>query len=270
MVTLEPAVRAGLYVGWLRHRRRHPVAHAFRYPIFMVLLDVDDIPGQMAVSRLTSYNRWNWASFHDSDHLGDPSRPLRARLERLAEARGRRLPDGRIFLLTHLRYLGYCFNPVSFYYCYDAAGRLETVLAEVHNTFGGAHTYWLEPDGRPGFRAEATKRLYVSPFMPQGMRYRFALSEPADRLVAHIDAATPTGADPHAMDATLSLEFRPWTAREVRRLLIRYPAMTIAVTARIHWQALSLWRRGLRVMPRPSANGEEHAPGSSAAIRSFH
>ena len=97
----------------------------------MALLDVDRLPELMRVSRLTSYNRWNWASFDDRDHLGDPTRALRDRLALDATRHGIDLPDGRIFLLTHLRYLGYGFNPVSFFYCFDAAERLRVVLAEV-------------------------------------------------------------------------------------------------------------------------------------------
>ena len=181
-------IDSGLFVGTLRHRRFTPVAHAFTYPLFMALLDIDRVPELMRVSRLTSYNRWNWASFDDRDHLGDPSRPLRERLVVDAARHGIDLPDGPIFLLTHLRYLGYCFNPVSFFYCFDRAERLQVVLAEVSNTFGGAHNYWLRPDpASRTFRAAATKSLYVSPFMPVDLDYTFAFTPPAGRLVAHME-----------------------------------------------------------------------------------
>ena len=139
-------IESGLFVGTLRHRRFTPVAHSFTYPLFMALLDVDRLAELMRVSRLTSYNRWNWASFDDRDHLGDPTRALRDRLALDATRHGIDLPDGRIFLLTHLRHLGYGFNPVSFFYCFDAAERLRVVLAEVSNTFGGSHNYWLRPE----------------------------------------------------------------------------------------------------------------------------
>ena len=131
-------IDSGLFVGTLRHRRFTPVPHAFTYPLFMALLDIDRVAELMRVSAVTSYNRWNWASFDDRDHLGDPARSLRERLTIDASRQGIDLPDGPIFLLTHLRYLGYCFNPVSFFYCFDRAGRLPVVLAEVSNTVGGA------------------------------------------------------------------------------------------------------------------------------------
>ena len=246
-------IDSGVFVGTLRHRRFAPVTHAFTYPLFMVLLDIDRVPELMRVSPLTSHNRWNWASFDDRDHLGDPRRSLRERLAADAARHGIDLPDGPIFLLTHLRYLGYGFNPVSFFYCFDHAGRLQVVLAEVSNTFGGRHNYWLEPDpAARTFRAAAAKSLYVSPFMPVDLEYTFAFTPPADGLVAHM-ATHRAGLV--GFDATLSLERRPWNAAEVRRALVRYPAMTAQVIAGIHWEALKLWWKGVPVVPRLTADG---------------
>ena len=246
-------IEAGLFVGSLRHRRFTPVEHAFTYPLFMALLDVDRIPELMRVSMLTGHNRWNWASFDDRDHFGDPSRPLRERLTTDAGRHGVDLPDGRIFVLTHLRYLGFCFNPVSFFYCFDRSERLQIVLAEVSNTFGGAHNYWLRPIAGPHpFRAAVAKSLYVSPFMPVDIDYRFAFTLPGSRLVAHMD--TRTG-DAVSFDATLSLERRPWNASEIRRALSRHPAMTASVMAGIHWQALKLWLKGVPFVGRVTPDG---------------
>jgi DUF1365 family protein len=246
-------IDSGLFVGTLRHRRFTPVAHAFTYPLFMALLDVDRLPELMRVSRVTSYNRWNWASFHDRDHLGDPARALRDRLAVDATRHGIDLPDGRIFLLTHLRYLGYGFNPVSFFYCFDAAERLQAVLAEVSNTFGGSHNYWLRPEpASRTFRAAAAKSLYVSPFMPVDLDYAFAFTPPARRLIAHMETVK---AGSVCFDATLSLDRRPWSALEIRRALVRYPAMTADVVAGIHWQALKLWWKGVPLVPRVTSDG---------------
>lgn len=248
-------IEPGLFVGTLRHRRLSPVPHAFTYGLFMVLVDIDRIPELIGRSRLTSLNRWNWASFDDRDHTGDPTRPLRERLALDAARHGLALPNGPVLLLTHLRYLGYGFNPVSFYYAFDGAGRLELVLAEVHNTFGGAHNYWLRPDGAGHVvRAGAVKSFYVSPFMPPDLDYRFTFTLPTDRVIAHMDARRRDG--PALFDATLTLDRRAWTAGELRRLLLRYPAITAGVTAGIHLQALRLWWKGVPVVPRPSPTGE--------------
>jgi DUF1365 family protein len=246
-------IDSGLFVGTLRHRRFTPVAHAFTYPLFMALLDIDRVPALMRVSAVTSDNRWNWASFDDRDHLGDPSRPLRERLIVDAARHGVELPAGPIFLLTHLRYLGYCFNPVSFFYCFDPAERLQVVLAEVSNTFGGTHNYWLRPDpASRTFRAAAPKSLYVSPFMPVDLKYTFAFTRPESRLIAHMETSQ---AGTVGFDATLSLERRPWNAVEIRRALMRYPVMTARVMAAIHWEALKLWWKGVPVVRRTTTYG---------------
>ena len=255
---------SGVFVGTLRHRRFSPVAHAFTYRVFMVLLDIDRIPELMAVSRLTSHNRWNWASFDQRDHLGDPARTLRERLAADATRHGVDLPDGRILLLTHLRYLGYVFNPVSFYYCFNRAEQLRVVMAEVSNTFGGSHNYWLRSEtASPTFRAAATKSLYVSPFMPVDVDYAFALTPPQGRLVAHMQTLK-NGAV--CFDATLRLERRPWSAAEIRRALVRYPVMTAAVVAGIHWQALRLWWKGVPVVRRLTSDGVGERAAATGSV----
>jgi DUF1365 family protein len=231
-------IQPGVYVGRLRHRRRTPQPHEFAYPLFMVLLDVERIPDLMGASFFTSHNRFNWATFDDRDHLGNPSRPLRERIEADAASHGITLPDGRIFLLTHLRCLGYCFNPVSFFYCFDRDENLRFVMAEVHNTFGGACNYWVRPHDR------TAKALPVSPFMESDLQYDFAFSRPEASLVAHIDTLKNGRS---FFDATLTLRRRPWNAAEIRRALARHPAMTAMVIAGIHWQAARLWWKGLPV-----------------------
>ena len=108
-------MESALYFGSVLHRRFRPAKHEFEYPMFMAFLDVERIPKLMRASRLASYNRWNWASFYESDHFGDVRKPLRQRMEEDATRNGVQLPDGQIFLLTHLRYLGYNFNPCLLY-----------------------------------------------------------------------------------------------------------------------------------------------------------
>ena len=262
----------GLYVGRLRHRRNVPKPHVFTYPVFLALLDIDRIPASMAVSRLTSHNRWNWASFHDRDHLGDPSRPLRDRVADEAAAAGVSLPGGPIFLLTHLRYLGYCFNPVSFFYCCDAAGRLQTVLAEVNNTFGETCNYWLTerqavPSPENGSAADVRrfrtpKVFHVSPFMPLDQEYEWLLVPPGERLLMHIGVVEPAGP---VLDTTLDLRRRPWSAAAIRRTLVRHPWMTGKVIAAIHFEALRLYLEGIRYRPHPGTPPSMGRPRIGAA-----
>jgi uncharacterized protein len=247
----------GLYTGTLRHRRFSPRPHAFTYGLFMAWLDIDHIPELMARSRWTSYNRFNWAAFDERDHLGDPARPLRERLHFDAQAHGITLPDGPIYLLTHLRYLGYCFNPISFYYCYDRAGALGMVLAEVNSTFGEQRTYWLTDTERlpsaSALRYRCAKTMHVSPFMAMGLDYDFVLTEPAGTLVAHMATRERGEAElsPPTFDATLTLEHHAWTPRAVRAVLLRHPWITLKVIVAIHWQALQLYLKRVPVFTHP-------------------
>jgi hypothetical protein len=246
---MEPA----LYSGTLRHRRFRPAGHEFTYPVMMAFLDVDRIPELMRVSPLASYNRWNWTSFSDRDHFGDPRVPLRRRLERDAARHGITLPGGPIFLLTHLRYFGYCFNPVSFYYCYDRQDRLELMMAEVSNTFGDSQNYWLwEANEQPTANAkryQCPKVLHVSPFMKMELDYTFVFTPPGDSLVAHMN--TVDNGDTF-FDATLTLEREPWTAAALHRGLLRFPWMTLKVITAIHLEAMKLYFKKLRFYPSPA------------------
>jgi len=257
----------GLYEGTLRHRRFRPSKHEFTYALFMAWLDIDRIPELMAQSRFTSYNHFNWASFEERDHFGDrigdpirdPRLCLRERVTQDARAHDVPLPDGPIFLLTHLRYLGYCFNPISFYFCYDRSGRLDTILAEVNSTFGESRNYWLSPKNRQpsanALRYRCPKTMHVSPFMDMNLDYEFVLTEPGERLVAHmntIESGVTSGSPQPFFDATLTLEHAPWTARNLGGVLLRHPWMTAKVIGAIHWQALRLFLKRVPVYTHPA------------------
>jgi DUF1365 family protein len=240
----------------------------------MVLVDVDRVAEQMRVSPFTSLNRFNWATFDDRDHLGDPARPLRERLKSDAAAHGITLPAGPIYLLTHLRYLGYNFNPISFYFCYDDSGRLDAVLAEVRNTFGEMRSYWTPPaparETTAARRWRASKTMHVSPFMTMAVDYEFSVTPPGSSLVAHM---TTTDRHDEAripdFDATLTLARRPWTAGALHRVLLRHPWMTAKVITSIHWEAVRLWWKGVPFHSHPGAPAapREDSESSSAGAR---
>lgn len=258
-------MESAIYTGTLRHRRFEPKRHEFTYPVFLSFLDIDRIPELMRVSPFSSYNRFNWASFHERDHFGDPTLRLRAKLQADAAAHGIRLPDGPIFLLTHLRYLGYNFNPISLFYCYGADRKLETILAEVNNTFGETRNYWLsagsiENASRPHVH-RCTKSMHVSPFMPMELDYRFVLPPPGDRLVAHMSTLSGERSN---FDATLILHRETWSAPALHRALRRFPWMTAKVITAIHWEALKLYLKKVPVYTHPAHRREddyEHISG---------
>jgi DUF1365 family protein len=246
-------MESALYVGKLRHRRFSPRPHAFAYPVYMAFLDVERLPELMRVSPFASYNRWNWTSYSERDHFGDPRQPLRERLARDAASHGIALPGGPIFLLTHLRYLGYVFNPVSFYYCYDRAGALEIMMGEVNSTFGETYNYWLTASNqRPcaaAKRYSTAKQMHVSPFMDMHLNYDWIFTAPGERLVAHMN--TVSEGKPF-FDATLQLERRPWERRELHRVLAAYPLMTLRVIGAIHWEAARLGLKQIPVFTQPA------------------
>lgn len=246
-------MNSAIYTGTLRHRRFKPLKHEFTYPLFMVFLDIDRIPELMRVSGFTGYNQWNWASFEERDHFGDPRLPLRHRLEQDAIRAGVALPGGPVFLLTHLRYLGYNFNPVSFFYCYDEAGELQAVMAEVNNTFGESTNYWLTGANRlssfGSLHYRCRKNMHVSPFMPMEIDYDFILTQPAGQLVAHMNTREQGGVN---FDATLLLVRHPWSSQALHRVLRAHPWMTAKVTAAIYFEALKLFLRKVPVFTHPA------------------
>jgi uncharacterized protein len=250
------------YTGTVRHRRFAPRRHAFTYPVCMALLDLDSLEEAMGASRLLGFNRFAWASYYDRDHLGDPSRPLRERLEASARSQGLDFPRGRAAILTNLRYLGYCFNPVSYVYAWDEAGNLALIGAEVTSTPWKERTlYWMRP-GAAGraHRFDLAKRMHVSPFMPMDLRYRWTFLAPGDAL--RVRMALSRGTD-FLFDADLCLERRDWTPAEIRRALLGFPLHTFKVIAAIHWEALKLWLKRMPVFTRPNVSTPEPAPVSS-------
>jgi len=237
-------MESGLYRGTLRHRRFDPVRHEFTYSLFMAFLDIDQLHQLMRISPFTSHNRPNIASFHDADHFGDAKQTLRERIATDAAANGIALPDGRVFLLTHLRYFGYTFNPISLFYCYNGSGRLETVLAEVNNTFGGRKNYWITSPEK--FRCP--KALHVSPFNKMELDYEFVLPEPGVKLIAHMNTLD---SGRHFFDATLSLEREEWSRKSLGMALLSFPWMTAKVIGAIHWEALRLYLKKAPVYRHP-------------------
>ena len=254
MVSKEhPIPRPALYTGTVRHRRFHPKAHTFSYPLSYAFLDIDRIPDLCRISPLLSYNRWNWASFHDADHLGESALPLRARLEADAASQGVELPKGAVYLLALLRYAGHCFNPVSYFYCYDEEGHLERICAEVCNTpWKERHTYWMdvatEHPGQEGRSFDVMKAFHVSPFMDMDCRYRWTFTDPGDSLKVHI---AEYGQEVFFFDVDLDLRREEWSGFSLLKSLIRFPFQTVGVIVAIHWEALHLWIKRVPVYTHP-------------------
>ena len=251
-------MHSALYTGWVDHRRCAPRPHAFRYPLFMVWLDLAELGSAFRGRWLWGIERRTVAAFWRADHLGDPQRPLDHCVRDLVEDETGKRPRGPIRLLTHLRYLGYCFNPVSFYYCYDQADReIEAVVAEVNNTpWGEQHCYVLAGAAAvrgSGIRHYRTdKKMHVSPFMPMNVQYDWRLTAPAAQLAVHMRCTQQAdGLAKPLFEATLALHRRPLSGRSLAVTLLRFPWMTARVVSAIHWQALRLWLKRVPLFDHP-------------------
>jgi DUF1365 family protein len=268
-------MHSALYQGWLDHQRRVPRRHAFRYRLFMVYLDLAELSQVFRGRWLWSTRRAALARFDRRDHMGDPAQPLDEAVRALVEERTGRRPEGPIRLLTHLRYFGYVFNPVSFYYCFDAAGRtVEAVVAEVNNTpWGERHCYVLRQDtpGAEALHAQSAKAMHVSPFHPMTLRYDWWLRTPGEALTVHM-ALKPTGpgaAEP-IFGATLALRRVPITGASLAGTLLRFPWMTAKVIAAIHWEALRLWLKRTPVCDHPTRSRAARVAAPARATTTEH
>lgn len=231
-----------IYAGSVRHRRFAPVANEFSYHLFMVYLDLGELDRVFDGYWLWSTRRPALAWFRRKDHYGDPALPLDACIRDLVARETGRRPAGPIRLLTHLRYFGYCFNPVSFYYCFDEHGTVEHVVMEVNNTpWGEMHCYVLpRPAGASGesLRFDFDKTFHVSPFLPMDMTYRSRLTLPRERLFVGLENWREGR---KVFDAHLALDRRPITHAGLARQLALDPLVTARVIGLIMWQALKLW-----------------------------
>ncbi len=231
--------------------------HAFEYRVFLLYLDLDELPDALALPPLASARRPALAWFRRGDHFGDPKSSLADAVRDLVEARTGQRPTGPIRLLTHLRYFGYVFNPVSFYYCFEPTGRdVEVVVAEVDNTpWGERHLYVLpkresvEPEP---LQFRFPKAFHVSPFMGMQQLYDWRFSVPGERL--RVDMTSEEGKT-RVFEAKMVLRRKPLDRLQLTRALVRYPAMTARVVGAIYWQAARLWWKGAPFFahPRPEA-----------------
>ncbi|HWU76492.1 MAG TPA: DUF1365 domain-containing protein [Rhodanobacter sp.] len=261
-MTVKPAsetlqLSSAVYEGVVRHHRHAPHDHAFSYRMAQLYLDLDEVEQVFANRWLWSSEHANVAQFRRSDYLGPSELSLaEAVRQRVEQATGHR-PTGPIRLLTHLRYLGMVFNPVSFYYCFAEDGRtLAAVLAEITNTpWKERHAYVLPVESaRLHGRAlhwTFAKRFHVSPFMPMDCAYDWRFTVPGDDLRVHMNVLRD---GQRAFDATLNLQRRRLTGGSLARVLWRYPLMTAQVVGAIHWQALRLWLKRNPVHDHPSTH----------------
>lgn len=259
-----------LYVGQVRHRRFSPKKHQFSYKLFLVYLDLSEMPSLFDRFWLWSIEKMNIASFRRKDHLGDPQRALDISVRDLIENQTGRRPGGPIRLLTHLSYFGYRFNPVSFYYCYNEDGsEIEFIVAEVNNTpWGEQYCYVLDANDTKSAvktankqiqRYHVDKRFHVSPFMTMDIDYDWRFSVPGDSLFVHMENHQH---GKKIFDATLKLEQRGISSSNLSKALIAFPMITLKIVFAIYYQAMKLWLKKIPFVNHP----KDEAPESVKSV----
>jgi uncharacterized protein len=237
-VTAAPPL---LYECRITHARLTPVRNTFTYRTYLWLVDLDRLP---RTRRL--------AAFEARDHLGDPRRTIRANVDSYLRSNDIDLGGGQVLMLAHARVFGYVFNPLTLFWCHRADGTLGCVIAEVHNTYGQRHAYLLHTDDRG--RARVPKEFYVSPFYPVDGSYLMSLPRPGPRLALNISLARPDGTRFTAGVRGTATRAGP---RALVHSVMRHPWSTAVVSARIRWQGIKLYLRGLRPVPRPPHVSQE-------------
>ncbi len=256
------ALRSAIYSGWVMHSRRVPQPHAFRYRVWWMLLDLDELDQLDRSLSLFSHNGFNLLALHDRD-CGHGSGDLRGYVEARLAAAGLPHAGGRIELLTMPRFCGYAFNPISIYFCYDVSGRIAATIYEVHNTFGERHSYVIEAvaDRSGTVQQTARKAFHVSPFMDMSQEYAFRVRPPAERVAVAITGRQQGSTVIHT---ALHGERKALSSTALLRHCIAHPLLNIKVIGAIHWEALRIWRKGIHIRPHRSTNGHAATPGYPA------
>jgi uncharacterized protein len=242
---------AVLYFGEVMHARLKPVAHRFTYRVMSLLIDLDRLADADRQTPLFAVNRTALYSLNEADHGNRDGSPLRAYAQLRATEHGIDLTGGRVLLLCYPRLLGYTFNPLSVYFCYRADGGLALVIYEVRNTLGDIHAYALavKPGemSDAGIRQQQDKLFYVSPFVEMAMRYHFRISPPGESVKLRILATDSEGP---LLAATFNGHRRALNTLALLRSFFALPILTVKIIAAIHWEALRLWLKGVRLVPR--------------------
>ncbi len=254
-------MKSAIYKGQVRHRRYTVRKHSFNYKLYMMFLDLDELP-----SLFNNFTGWNsdkmqgakvkgLAKFLRSDHFGNKNESLKTSVIKLVKKEANIDINGPVRVLTHLRYFGYVFNPLCMYYCYDKDGKtLKAIVAEVSNTpWGEKHCYVLSDNKGSSHKHQYShpKNFHVSPFMEMNMDYHWRLTEPKDSLVVHLENRREAE---KLFDATMTLEREEITQASLNKTLLSYPLMTMKIIVAIHYEALKLFLKGVKYIPYKKPN----------------
>ncbi len=252
-LTHKDTPAAHLYFGKVMHARLKPRAHRFSYNVFSLVIDIDRLDAASEQSILFSTNKANLISFQERDHGNRDGQDLRTYINRLMDDGVLPRPK-RVLLWCNPRVLGYTFNPLSTYFCYDEYDKVYAIVYQVHNTFGQSHSYVATEDPNStvqngSIRHAAEKRFYVSPFLDMGLRYNFRINPPDDALKIRILEHDDEGP---ILAAMFSGTRKGLNLGNLLLGMAKTAGLTWKITAGIHYEALWLWLKGITIRPRPS------------------
>jgi len=243
--------KSALFPGHVTHARLRPKVHKLAYKIYSLLLDLDELDVLHRRLRLFSLNHFNLFSFREKDRGNGSAVSLRTQVEDAMRATDIEPDGGAIRLLTMPRILGWSFNPLSIFFCYNRDDQLTAILWEVDNTFKQRHGYMIPVEAEKGGRIVQTcdKAFYVSPFMDMKLRYEFEVQPPTDKLAVRINTFDDEGLVLTARHLARRVEL---TDAALLRAFFTIPFLTLRVVGGIHWEALKIWTKGMKLRKRPS------------------
>ena len=240
-----------IYQGVIIHQRSSPKKHSFTYKTNMLYLDLDKIKEAFSDNFFWSYNKPNFASFYRSDFYGDKNKTIKKSIQTLLLKKINLNHKGKIFLLTTIRFFGYSFNPVSFYYCFDETKKIQAIVTHITNTpwkekYAYVHDCRNNSSMSKIFKFE--KNFHISPFMPMDINYNWVFTSPKDFLYVSMDNLLKNKL---IFNATLKMTKRAWSAYALNKILFLSIPMSIKAIILIYFNALILFIKKVKFYPHP-------------------